>query len=165
MKLVVREAFSDDAAVVADVLISSRQAFMAYAPMAHAPSAVRAWVESVLIPSHGVAVACASEAVVGVLATSQTEGIAWIDQLYVLPGFVGRGVGSLLLRHGLASLVRPVRLYVFQENAGARRFYERHGFRAIATSDGSSNEERCPDVLYELAPGREVAANSLIGRK
>jgi hypothetical protein len=33
----------------------------------------------------------------------------------------------------------------------ALSFYERHGFRAIAFSDGSANEERCPDVLYELA--------------
>jgi hypothetical protein len=36
-------------------------------------------------------------------------------------------------------------------NAGARRFYERHGFSAIEFTDGSANEERCPDVLFELA--------------
>jgi ribosomal protein S18 acetylase RimI-like enzyme len=50
----------------------------------------------------------------------------------------------------LARLPRPVRLYTFAANTGARRFYERYGFVAIAYGDGSHNEERTPDVLYEL---------------
>jgi ribosomal protein S18 acetylase RimI-like enzyme len=49
----------------------------------------------------------------------------------------------------MANLTSPIRLYTFQENDGARRFYERHGFRAIEFGDGSNNEENCPDVLYE----------------
>ena len=45
----------------------------------------------------------------------------------------------------------------FQANSGARRFYERRGFVAVEFTDGESNEERCPDVLYELAAtGRTV---------
>jgi ribosomal protein S18 acetylase RimI-like enzyme len=158
MKVVLREAFDKDAPAVAEVLIASRQRFIPYAPMAHSPSEVVTWVRSLLIPSRGVTVAFAPEAVVGVVATSQAEGVAWIDQLYVLPGFVGKGVGSLLLRHGLANLPRPVRLYTFQANVGAQRFFERHGFRAMALSDGSTNEEKCPDVLFELAAGGENAA-------
>lgn len=158
MKLVLREASSDDAPAVAEVLIASRREFMPYAPMVHRPPEVLTWVEGSLIPARGVTVACVPETVVGCLVTSQDdEGIGWIDQLYVLPGFVGRGVGSLLLKHGLAGLARPVRLYTFQANVGARRFYERHGFRAIAFSEGSRNEEKCPDVLLELAAGREHA--------
>jgi len=31
---------------------------------------------------------------------------------------------------------------------GARRFYERHGFRAIHLTDGRDNEEKMPDVRY-----------------
>jgi GNAT superfamily N-acetyltransferase len=158
MKLVLREALKSDASAVAEVLIASRHAFIPYAPMAHSASEVRTWVESSLIPSGSVTVACTSEAVVGVLATSQANGIAWIDQLYLLPGFVGKGLGALLLEHGLKSLARPVRLYTFKANAGARRFYEKHGFRAIAFSDGSTNEEKCPDVLFELTAGGENAA-------
>ena len=42
-----------------------------------------------------------------------------------------------------------IRVYTFEPNRGARRFYERHGFSAIAFGDGSNNESRCPDVLYE----------------
>jgi GNAT superfamily N-acetyltransferase len=70
------------------------------------------------------------------------------------PAWVGRGIGAVLLAHALRSLAPPVRLYTFQANAGARRFYERHGFAAIEFSDGQANEERRPDVLYEFAaPG------------
>jgi ribosomal protein S18 acetylase RimI-like enzyme len=45
-----------------------------------------------------------------------------------------------------------VRLYTFQANHHARTFYERHGFQAVAFSEGLDNEEKCPDVLYERPP-------------
>ncbi len=72
----------------------------------------------------------------------------WIDQLYVLPRCQGRGIGSELLdtveQHG------PWwRLWTFRRNEAARRFYENRGFSAIRQTDGSANDEREPDVLYE----------------
>jgi hypothetical protein len=44
------------------------------------------------------------------------------------------------------------RLWVFLQNAPARRFYERHGLRLVEETDGSRNEERTPDALYEWRP-------------
>ncbi len=146
-----RAATAEDAPAVADVLLSSRGTFLPYAPLAHSDEDVRQWVAEVLIPSGGVTVACRDGAVLGILAVSEADGAGWIDQLYVAPAFVGRGLGSLLLECALSELPRPVRLYTFQANTAARRFYERHGFRAVAFTDGSSNEEQCPDVLYECA--------------
>ena len=71
----------------------------------------------------------------------------------------GRRSGARRPRHRLAVAgpccalpAWPIRLYTFQANLGARRFYERHGFSAIEFTDGEGNRERCPDVLYELAP-------------
>lgn len=76
----------------------------------------------------------------------------WIDQLYILPGFQGRGAGGALLQIATRGQER-VNLWTFQKNAGARRFYERRGFVAIELTDGARNEEREPDVLYEwVAP-------------
>ncbi|WP_218929516.1 GNAT family N-acetyltransferase [Piscinibacter gummiphilus] len=147
---VLRPATDADAPAVADVLIATRRAFMPYAPMAHDPADVRRWVREVLVPSGGVTVACVAEAVAGVLATSESDGSAWVDQLYVAPGFTGRGIGATLLGHAMVSCRRPLRLHCFQANLGARRFYERHGFRAVAFTDGQANEERCPDVLFEF---------------
>lgn len=91
------------------------------------------------------------------VALSQGATEAWIDQLYVKPGFTGGGIGSRLLALAHRSLSPPFRLYTFQANAGARRFYERHGYEPVEFSDGSTNEEKCPDVLYEWS-GHSTAA-------
>jgi RimJ/RimL family protein N-acetyltransferase len=55
-----------------------------------------------------------------------------------------------------AKSVRPERLelWVFQRNEGARRFYERHGFRLLKLTDGTGNMEQEPDALYEWRPGQ-----------
>ena len=76
-----------------------------------------------------------------------------VQQLYILPGYQGIGIGSALL--ALAKVRRPggLRLYAFQRNARARAFYERRAFVAIAFGDGSGNEEGEPDVLYEWNGG------------
>ena len=150
MAIELRPAIDEDALDVASVLIASRETYLPFAPMAHTGTEVRAWVREVLLPAGNVTVACEGARVVGVLATSREDDAAWIEQLYLMPGWTGRGIGAQLLAHALASLPRPVRLYTFQANEGARAFYERHGFEAIAFSDGAGNEERCPDVLYEL---------------
>jgi GNAT superfamily N-acetyltransferase len=71
-----------------------------------------------------------------------------LEELYVLPAWAGRGIRSRLI--ALAKHRRPagLELWTFQANAGARRFYERHGFRAVEFTDGSGNEEGQPDVRY-----------------
>lgn len=150
MSTMLRAAVAEDSAHVAEVLLASRKAFLPYAPLAHTDTEVRKWVREVLVPAGNVTVACAGSVVVGVLATVREPDVSWIDQLYVMPGHTGQGIGSALLAHALAALEPPVRLYTFQANTRARSFYERHGFHAIAFSDGAANEERCPDVLYEL---------------
>ena len=149
MKTVLRPATAEDASRVADLLISTREAFIPYAPSAHSDAEVREWVSSHLVPSGGVTVADAHGQVVGVMATERRDHRSWISQMAVDPKLVGRGVGGLLLVHAMRTLPPPIHLYTFQANAGARRFYERHGFVAVEFTDGQANEERCPDVLYE----------------
>lgn len=146
-----RPAVPADASRVAEILIATRVAFMPYAPSVHPDDELRAWVADRLLPSGGVTVAAAVDTgqVVGVIATEPGAEAAWITQLSVDPARVGRGIGTVLLAHALASLGDAIRLYTFQANTGARRFYERQGFRVIAMTDGAGNEERCPDVLLE----------------
>jgi hypothetical protein len=43
-------------------------------------------------------------------------------------------------------------LWVFQQNERARRFYEARGLTLVKLTDGSGNEERTPDALYEWLP-------------
>lgn len=146
-----RPATAADAARVADILIGTRAAFMPYAPSAHPQPEVRRWVAARLVPSGGVVVAERGGRVVGVMAVEHGASGSWIRQMAVEPPLVGQGIGSVLLAHALRTLAHPIRLYTFQANTGARRFYERHGFVAIEFTDGQGNEERCPDVLYERA--------------
>jgi GNAT superfamily N-acetyltransferase len=143
-----RPATAADAPRVAALLIDTRRSFMPYAPSAHTDEEVHAWVAGELVPGGGVTVATVEHTVVAAMAVDD-QGGGWIHQMAVDPHWVGQGIGSVLLRHALETLPRPVRLYTFQANTGARRFYERHGFVAIAFSDGQANEEHCPDVLYE----------------
>ena len=72
----------------------------------------------------------------------------WIEQLYILPDFQGHGIGSALLRQ--AQITFPhLQLWTFQRNIQAQQFYEKHGFIVIGKTDGSGNEEKEPDMLYE----------------
>ena len=147
----IRPAFATDAQAVASVLIQSRQRFLPFAPLRHADREVQVWIRDVLIPAGRVVVYERQCQVVGFLSTSETKACAWVDHLYVLPGFTGKEVGTQLLRHAHGLLPRPIRLYTFQQNTGARRFYGRHGYVEIAFTNGEDNEEACPDVLFELA--------------
>ena len=130
---------------------------MPYAPSAHSESEVREWVASHLVPSGGVTVAEAQGHVVGVMAIERREQTSWVTQMAVDPKLVGQGIGGLLLAHAMRTLALPIRLSTFQANAGARRFYERQGFVPIEFTDGQANEERCPDVLFELQAIRAEA--------
>ncbi|MBN1660865.1 MAG: GNAT family N-acetyltransferase, partial [Anaerolineae bacterium] len=104
---------------------------------------------SYLIPKADVTVALVGGEIVGMMSVSHDGETGWIDQLYLDPRMVGQGLGTRFIEQAKARLGSPIRLYAFQANEGARGFYERHGFTAIAYSDGSGNEEKCPDVLYE----------------
>lgn len=145
-----RPATAEDAAEVAQVYLASHKKYVSCAPLAHTDIEVRRWIKTFLIPTGGVEVAILQGEILGMCATSHDGKYGWINQLYLRPDSVGSGIGAVMLERALTKLDRPVRLYTFQENEGARRFYERHGFKAIEFGDGSGNEEGAPDVLYEL---------------
>ena len=82
-------------------------------------------------------------AVVGMLVLDAD----WVDQLYVEPELTGHGIGSELI--AVAKRERPhgLRLWTFESNLAAQRFYERHGFDARDRT-ANANEEGAPDILY-----------------
>ena len=143
-----RAATANDADALAEVFLRSRKELVACAPLAHPDDDVRQWIRGRLIPTGHVTVATVDDQVVGFIAAA-TKDCGWIEHLYLLPVWIDRGIGTRLLEHAQRQLASPIRLHTFQANERARRFYERRGFRAIAVGDGSRNEEKCPDVLYE----------------
>jgi len=72
----------------------------------------------------------------------------WVDHLYVGGAHQGRGLGTALLAQAMRAYPL-LRLWAFQRNTAAIRFYSARGFREIERTDGSRNEEREPDVLLE----------------
>ena len=143
----VRPARPDEAEQVADVWLRSRMAAVpAIPPPVHNEEEVRAWFGQVVLPQREVWVVD-DGGIVGILVL---EG-EWIDQLYVEPGHTGRGIGGALIATAKRERADGLRLWTFETNRGARRFYERHGFVATGSTPGA-NEEGAPDIRYEWSP-------------
>ena len=130
--------------------IASRRAMLPGLRELHTEAETRIWMRDIVFARHSVRLAELDDEIIGF---SARDG-AWLMNLYVKPGWTGRKVGSRLLEAVLieaAAATSVLRLHTFARNEGARRFYERHGFVAVAFGDGSGNEEGEPDVRYERA--------------
>lgn len=75
-----------------------------------------------------------------------------LTHLYVHPDSIGRGIGHALFEHACRQRPNGFDFWVFQQNDRARRFYEKRGCTVLELTDGSRNEERTPDALYQWRP-------------
>jgi GNAT superfamily N-acetyltransferase len=148
MPITFRRATSADAHTVATLYIASRRGAAAYLPTVGTDDEIRAFVIHQMVPERETWIAEDNARMVAVLVLHDDE----VDQFYVAPDEQRRGVGDAMLAH--AKHLRPtgLRLWAFQRNAPARRFYEARGFIAIKFTDGSTNMEREADVLYRWTP-------------
>jgi RimJ/RimL family protein N-acetyltransferase len=139
-----RRAKLSEATDLANLYLRTRRALLPTVPIMHPDDDIRRWYREYLLPKTETWVAIDGSRIVGYLSLSDHEVIG----LYLEATHVGRGIGTSLIE--LAKKRRPegLQLYTFQINHRARRFYERHGFRAVDQNDGSRNEEREPDILY-----------------
>lgn len=140
-------ARASDAEAIAAIHVAARADALPYLAPLHTDEQVRDWVASVVLARCRVWVARADDRVLGFVALDGDE----VEQLYVLPGSQGRGIGSRLLDLAKRESSGRLRLHTFQRNLRARAFYEARGFRAVSFDDGSGNEEREPDMQYEWA--------------
>jgi ribosomal protein S18 acetylase RimI-like enzyme len=157
----IRRASADDADAVADVWLRSFGRALPTVRRAHSDAEVRAWIGSVVIPpptrsDSREAPESQRETWVatigGGLAAMMVLHDGEIDQLYVDPGYQGRGLGGRLVELAKRRSPSGLALWTFQVNRSAQRFYERHGFVAVERTDGSGNEEQEPDVRYVWTP-------------
>jgi GNAT superfamily N-acetyltransferase len=144
---VIRRATLDDAPAISGLFARARDE-MSYLP--RIPDDVRPRLGALFLARAEIWVAEKQGQVVGFAGVSDDE----LTHLYTDPPAQNRGFGTALLDH--AKSLRPERLelWVFQKNEGARRFYERHGFRLVRLTEGEGNMERGPDALYEWRAGR-----------
>lgn len=142
-----RQATEADAAAIGVLHHFTMKTSLPFLPELHTPEEVVGFVRGRLMPTNEVWVAEEGGEVVGYTAFNDE----WVNQLYVHPDAQGRGIGPRLLAKALED-GRPKRLWTFQQNARARKFYEDRGFVLLELTDGSGNEEKTPDALYELRP-------------
>ncbi len=67
-------------------------------------------------------------------AAQSSEDYVVLHQLYVDPQQTGQGIGAALLAECFEAFpeAKAFRLEVDAQNPGAKRFYERHGFREVS---------------------------------
>lgn len=141
-KIALRPANGSDAGAIARIMRAALSSFD-WMPVLHTPDEDMAFISGTVLAQQHVTVAEIDAAIVGFVAVAGE----WVEQLYLDPAWTGQGIGARLLTQATANLP-VVKLHCFQSNSGARRFYERHGFRAEALGNGTNNEERLPDILY-----------------
>ncbi len=78
-----------------------------------------------------------------------------IANLYVLPAEQNKGYGTRLLEFAVGECTATPSLWVLNTNAGAKRFYERNGFKP------TGNVKQIADGLYELELSLEGQPDSV----
>ena len=141
----IRRATPEDAATIGEVFVRARDG-MTYLP--RIPDEDRPKLGAWIVERHQVWVAEEDGAVTGFIGIEP----GYLSHIYVDPAVQNRGIGSALLAHAKTLLPDGMQLWVFQRNEGARRFYEREGFRLVELTDGQGNMEQEPDARYEWAP-------------
>lgn len=106
------------------------------------------YVKEELAPSTSTRLAFLDDSLVGFIAATPTS----VAQLYVRIGFHRRGIGSRLVDWAKQQSNGSLWLYTFARNAGARAFYERHGFTIVAR--GFEPEWQLEDLRYEWVASR-----------
>ena len=143
----IRQAGGEDADPIARLFLASK-ATLTFLPNVHTDEETFYFITNIVLRDQDVFVAETNGEISGFLAMHKDM----VEHLYVRPDLLRRGIGSALLQRAKERLPSGFRLWVFHQNVPARRFYERHGLRLVEETDGSRNEERTPDALYEWRP-------------
>ncbi len=142
MATTIRRATTKDAEQTADVFLAAR-ATMTYLPKLHTDAETREFIAG-LVADKEVWVAEREGRIVGFAAI---DG-GFLEHLYVHPSRFNSRTGDKLFHQATKEHPQGFQFWVFQQNAGARRFYERHGAALVKLTDGRDNEEKLPDALY-----------------
>ncbi len=154
----IRDARPDEAELLAEIQRDASVAGFAHIyPPERYPYPMddvrKRWVEALAEPEMAVVLAEEKGEVVGAAGYRSD----WLDGLYVVPDYWGRGVGAELHDHVLNRLRErgspQCHLWVLEENHRARRFYERRGWRPNGTSRVVPFPPNPLDVGYTIELG------------
>ena len=129
-------------------MLTAARAEQAFFPPVHTAEDNCWFVRERMLPTEEVWVVEESGQIVGFAAL----GAEVLGHLYVAPRAQGRGIGRLLLDKAKDRRPGGFTLWTHQPNVRARAFYEREGLTAVEFTDGSTTQERVPDVRYVWRP-------------
>jgi putative acetyltransferase len=109
-----------------------------------APARLRERLDHEIATGWVVTVAVSGTEVVGFLAISPRESL--LDEIFVRPGWIGRGIGNALLSHAKTAMPTGFTLHTRQANLRARRFYEKAGL--VHLHDGVHPRNGDPIAYY-----------------
>lgn len=141
-----RAARGNDAVEIADLYLRSRAFALPGIPVVHDTSSVRRWFADEVVGRSDTWVAEIDGVLVGMMVLDHARDGSWIEQLYLDPTWMGRGLGDRMMEIAISRARGPLQLWTFEANEPARRFYARHGFTEVERTDGRGNEERAPDI-------------------
>jgi ribosomal protein S18 acetylase RimI-like enzyme len=148
----IRKATPEDSPRCADIHILTRKQ-MIYLPKTQAAGAQR-WMREIVFTQQNVWVAEVDRLIV----RYASFGGGFLTNLYVHPDHQRRGIGSALLAEVKAYSPEGFKLWTFQQNEDAIRFYERQGFRSLKVTDGRDNMEQLPDQPMAWEPAARQLA-------
>jgi len=141
----IRLATADDSPTIAEFYHDIRQDTV---PPIHTVGEIEWYITNRLIDRGSSYVYAEGREIIGWLDVHED----WVDQLYCKRGHTGKGIGTELLDFAKTQSPTGLQLWTFQVNTGARKFYQREGFRESELTDGKNNEEKTPDVRLIWEP-------------
>ena len=136
----IRDATLTDVPQIATLFARSRKAAMPWLPVLHTHDEDIGFFQKKVLSHFNFKVFDNGE-ILGFVAFEE----GWVHHLYVDPDFLRQGIGAQVLAQAMTH-ARNLDLWVFEQNRNAQAFYAAHGFTVTERTDGSSNEERCPDL-------------------
>ena len=84
--------------------------------------------------------ATANEKLIAFYTLQDKSGIAWLENLWVLPEFIGRGIGKALFFHAVnVARQRGYKILQLEADPNAIGFYEKMGLRKIGERHSEVN--------------------------
>lgn len=136
----IRSATAKDVPAVAKTFQAARVTAMPWLPVLHTPAGDLKFFERLVLSKDRFEVAEIDDHVAGFCCVQDD----WIEQLYIHPDHQWQGLGSAFIQRAKTGKSH-LQLWVFEQNLPAQSFYAAHGFICVEKTDGSNNEERCPD--------------------
>ncbi len=145
----IRTATVKDVPSIAAINRAARTSAMPWLPVLHTFDGDLKFFERIVLdPVEVVDVVEIDDQVVGFMSV----GGDWLEQLYIHPDHQRHCLGTAFIKRAQSG-AKALQLWVFEQNTAAQNFYAVQGFEVAERTDGSNNEERCPDLRMTWSVG------------